>query len=103
MLKYNSARKLRSFNWSPVVVTDSKGKYLRKYNFQDDKIDQKITWLGRSGFSFEDEVKFLSKDKLKALIKYHRRISLCVFIGSYDFTVKGKRYIRLKKPTGVLF
>lgn len=82
-----------------MIITDSKGKHLRKHNTIVDGTDQKIHWLGRSGFTSLDAVKFLSVSKLHSLLYHHRRISLYVFVGTCDFTSKGKRFIQLKRPT----
>ena len=82
-----------------MIITDSKGKHLRKHNNIADGTDQKIHWLGRKGFTSLDVVKFLSVSKLRSLLYHHRRIFLYVFVGTCDFTSKGKRIIQLKKPT----
>lgn len=97
--RYHSARIQRSFSWTPVIITDSKGKHLRKHNTTADGTDHKIHWLGRKGFTSLDVVKFLSVSKLRSLLYHHRQISLYVFVGTCDFTSKGKRFIQLKKPT----
>ena len=83
--------------WKPVIITDSKGKYLRQVSVAD-KTESKILWYGRGGFNSNDVVKFLSVKKINSLLKLHGRISLYLWVGTCDFTRKGKRHVYLRKP-----
>ena len=59
---------------------------------------KKIIWLGRARFNSSDAVRFLTVGKINSLLKYHTRICLFIFIGTCDFTCKGRRQIHLRKP-----
>lgn len=97
--KYRRAQ-IKNLQWTPVIITDSKGKYLRSSDSRVDSTDIKLQWLGRSGFTTTDAVRFLTHDKLRSLLRHHGQISLYVFLGTCDFTSKGsKRLIKLNKPT----
>ena len=97
--KYVAENKPDSFDWTPMVLTDSKGKYLRKVHDKTDRTENQIHWLGRSGFNSNNAVNFLKPKKIKSLLKFHNRISLYVWIGTCDLTAKFKRFIDLRTPS----
>lgn len=93
-------RPAHSLQWTPIIVTDSKGKYLRNSNTNTDQTDTKIHWYGRGGFTTTNAVNFLTNEKLRTLLRHNGRISIYIFLGTCDFTVlERKRIIRLRKPT----
>ena len=97
VLKYKQ-KVVPEVSWKPVILTDSKGRYLRQVKNADDQIEQNILWLGRAGFISSDAVRFLTIEKINSLLKYHKRICLFIFTDTCDFTCKGKRQIHLRKP-----
>lgn len=97
ILKYKQ-KVVPEVSWKPVILTDSKGRYVRQVKNSGYEIEQKILWLGRAGFNSSDAVRFLTAEKINSLLKYHKRICLFIFIGACDFTYKRKRQIHLRKP-----
>ena len=60
ILKYKQ-KVVHEVSWKPVILTDSKGRYLRQVKNSGDEIEQKIIWLGRAGFNSSDAVRFLTR------------------------------------------
>lgn len=98
--KYAFERKPDSLGtWTPVILTDSKGRYLRKVLKKGDQTEKRIRWLGRSGFNSNNAVDFLKTEKIKSLLKFHNQISLYIWVGTCDLTAKFKRFIDLRTPS----
>lgn len=97
--KYVCTEKPDSLSWTPVILTDSKGFYLRKVLDKTDKTERQIQWLGRSGFTSTNAVSFLQPKKIKSLLKFHKQISLYIWVGTCDLTAKGKIFIDLRRPS----
>ena len=95
--KYN--RKLDNLSCTPVILTDSKGRYLRKVPDKRDQTERKIQWLGRSGFNLTNAVDLLSSKKIRSLLRFHNCVHLYIWIGTCDLTSKGRKFIDLRKPT----
>ena len=84
---------------TPVILSESKGKYLQRVLTRTDPTEQKIKFLGRSGFTSSNTVKFLTVKKLKSIVKFNNCVHIYVWVGTCDLTAKGKRFIDLRKPT----
>ena len=77
----------------PIILTDSKGNYLKKYACHD--VEKQIVWLPKSGAKIEDSTQWLKSNISKKIINYGD-IWLYVWIGTCNFTSKNKKYISLK-------
>lgn len=79
-------------NFTPVVFSDSKGKYLEKK--VADKHEREIKWWTKSGVNTNEGYIWL-QNKLKSKIKKIGNIWLYVWLGTCDITSKHKKYISL--------
>lgn len=77
------------FSYVPVFVSDSKGRYLKAVSQ-----DSNIVWVYKGGANSSNAFTWIHKNLRKWFRKY-KCISLYVFIGTCDFTVKERRYIYL--------
>ena len=92
-------RKLDNLSLTPVILTDSKGRYLRKVPDKKDQTERKIQWLGRSGFNSTNAVDFFSSKKIRSLLRFHNCVHQYIWIGTCNPTTKGRKFIDLRKPT----
>lgn len=79
------------FSWTPVFLSDSKGKYLKTVSH-----DSRIVWICKSGFTSSDIFSWLHRN-LQRLLKRHNYISVYVWVGTCDFSAKGRHYISLRE------
>jgi len=77
----------------PIILTDSKGNYLKKYACHD--VEKQIVWLPKSGAKIEDSTQWLKSNISKKIINYGD-IWLYVWMGTCNLTSKNKKYISLK-------
>ena len=100
----------------PVVVSDSKGKYLKACVSQTRNPESKILWRAKGGATTLDRYLWL-KDNVDAFIDKYGPLSVYVFTGTCDLTIKqaltsstpGRRrsritrspFIQLRDPTSV--
>ena len=96
--KYDKQSVPEVLSWKPIIITDSKGKYLKKALHKSDLTEKNITWYGRGGFNASNVVQFLSQSKIKSLLKIHNKIHFYIWVGTCDFTQKGKQFISLRRP-----
>jgi hypothetical protein len=52
----------------PIILTDSKGNYLKKYACHD--VEKQIVWLPKSGAKIEDSTQWLKSNISKKIINY---------------------------------
>ena len=64
-------RKLDNLSCTPVILTESEGRFLRKVPDKKDQTERNIQWLGRSGFISTNAVDFLSSKKIRSLLRFH--------------------------------
>ena len=96
LTKYTSRtypEKVRRRNFTPVVFSDSKGKYLERK--VDDKHKREIKWWIKSGENTSEGYSWL-QNKLKSKIKKIGKIWLYVWLGTCDITSKHRKYISLE-------
>jgi hypothetical protein len=77
----------------PIILTDSKGNYLKKYACHD--VEKQIVWLPKIGAKIEDGTQWLKSNISKKIINYGD-IWLYVWMGTCNLTSKNKKYISLK-------
>lgn len=82
-------------SFTPVFVTDSKGKYLKCC-----ATDDRIKFYCKSSVNSEDIKKWFKKNIPKLVSKYSR-VRIYLWIGTCDLTVKSGRYIVLNKDSSV--
>lgn len=92
----SSSSKPDSLTWKPVVLADSKGKYIESSVQRSSKPENLILWVCKAGWKSSDVAKWIEQN-LETLLKTHQFISLYVWIGTCDLTVKGKKYIQLRR------
>ena len=86
---------------TPVVVSDSKGKYLKCLRTDID-VKQKIVWCCKPGWKSGEVEKWLNNN-LRDLCDKHGQIVLYIWVGTCDFTAKEKKFISLlPQPEEVL-
>lgn len=78
----------------PIFVSDSKGRYLKAV--AESKTSLSIKWFCKSGSSSVDTYSWLRRNLENFLTKYYE-ISLYIWIGTCDLTVKEKKFISLRK------
>ena len=84
-------------SWTPIVVSDSKGRYLKEFTDHRD-----ILFIHKGGWTSSQLFSYLHKNLRKLLQKYNR-ISLYIWVGTCDFTEKHGRLIPLRpKQSDVL-
>lgn len=84
-------------SWTPIIVSDSKGRYLKEFSDHRD-----ILFIHKGGWTSSQLFSYLHKNLCKLLQKYNR-ICLYVWVGTCDFTEKHGRLIRLRpKQSDVL-
>jgi hypothetical protein len=96
LTKYTSRtylEKVRRRNFTPVVFSDSKGKYLERK--VDDKHKREIEWWIKSGENTSEGYSWL-QNKLKSKVKKIGKIWLYVWLGTCDITSKHRKYISLE-------
>ncbi|CAG2223970.1 unnamed protein product [Mytilus edulis] len=83
---------------TPVVFTDSKGKYLERYC--RNSVENSIKWWNQSGRSSSQALVWL-KQNLEYKIGHLDNIALYVWFGTCDLTIydKNSRYINLRTET----
>lgn len=84
------------YTWTPVIVSDSKGKYLKRV--APETVYSKIQWCCKGGATTPDIANFLSKNIAKLVTK-HGNLSLYIWSGTCDFTKKEKKFVTLRRPT----
>ena len=67
----------------PIILTDSKGNYLKKYACHD--VEKQIVWLPKSGAKIEDSTQWLKSNISKKIINYGD-IWLYVWMGTCNLT-----------------
>lgn len=80
---------------TPVILTDSKGKYLRPY-CKGTTPGDKIIWINKSGKSSDYYCHWL-RSNLQNITEEHERVNFYIWIGTCDPTTKNGRYIQLIK------
>ena len=92
LLKIDKPPYLYNLSSVPVILSDSKGRYLKEQlNFHNS-----FKWCYKSGATTEEQYVFLKKN-LEDLIREYSYITLFVWLGTNDFTKKNKDgYISLK-------
>ena len=84
-------------SWTPIVISDSKGRYLKEFSDHRD-----ILFIHKGGWTSSQLFSYLHKNLRKLLQKNNRR-SLYIWVGTCDFTEKHGRLIRLRpKQSDVL-
>ncbi|CAC5400783.1 unnamed protein product [Mytilus coruscus] len=83
---------------TPVIFTDSKGKYLEPYCINS--VENSIKWWSQSGRSSSQALEWL-KQNLEFKIGHLDNIALYVWFGTCDLTIydKHSRYINLRTET----
>lgn len=77
----------------PVIITDSKGKYLHKLKVNPTYVN-KLHWHIKSGRRSQDAKEYIFKN-LKMIKSKHGHIWIYLWIGTCDFTEKEGKYIYL--------
>lgn len=78
-----------TLTFTPVFVSDSKGRYLKSHATSD-----QIKFFCKSGAD-SDDIKDWFKNNIQKLITKYSRIRIYIWIGTCDFTAKSDHYIKL--------
>lgn len=79
-----------SLSWTPIIISDSKGRYLKEFSKQRD-----IVFIYKGGWTSSNLFSYLHKNLRKLLHKY-KKISVYIWVGTCDFTEKIRRFVRLR-------
>lgn len=79
-----------SFTWKHIVVSDSKGRYLKSY------VEQEIKWIHQSGASTDDIYRWLSRN-INKLISEYQKVAIYIWTGTCDATFKENKCINVKR------
>ena len=83
-------------NKIPVVLTDSKGRYL-KDQVQNVHPENKIVWWAKSGAGVEEQFAWLRENLQSEFVNLHSdHITLYIWLGTCDLTTKTGEFIDLK-------
>lgn len=80
----------KGLSWTPIIISDSKGRYLKEFSKQRD-----IVWICKGGWTSSDIFTFIHKN-LRKLLRKHNKISLYIWVGTCDFTEKIRRFVYLR-------
>ena len=81
--------------WKPIVLSDSKGRYLKLCTDFSVQPEKYILWLYKSGASSEERYQRLN-GIIEKQLKRWRRVALIIFTGTCDLTNKQGRFINLR-------
>lgn len=86
--------------WTPVLLSDSKGRYLKCATSGKSGLQAKIKWACKSGASTSDRFEWLSKNIDKLTTEYEK-VSVYLWTGTCDLTFKTGKYVQLQKNNPV--
>ena len=96
---YNLSPKLASIghlNRIPIVLTDSKGQYL-KAQVQDVHPENKLVWWAKSGAGTEEQFNWLRENLKSELVNLQSdHLTLYIWLGTCDLTTKTENFIDIK-------
>lgn len=81
--------------YKPVVISDSKGRYLKLCVNRDSPLENCVEWYYKSGSTSSDVVQWARRNVVKLTSKY-RNVCMYVWVGTCDLTVKEGRLISLR-------
>lgn len=81
--------------WKPVIISDSKGRYIKLAVNKSVSHENEIIWCFKSGANCHERYIWLEHN-VEDLLKKHRRIALFIWLGTCDLTRKVNKYINLK-------
>lgn len=84
----------RCLEYTPVVVSDSKGNYLLDQVDQHYYPENCIVWWAKSGASTEERYRWI-KNNIRDLKATHNKIHIYFWTGTCDLTFKNKKSIHL--------
>lgn len=76
-----------STNFKPIILSDSKGRYLRLSQTREEESRSKIVWWGKSGAKVEDRLDWLKYNFDREASKYSN-IIVFIWLGTCDLTSK---------------
>lgn len=84
----------------PVIISDSKGRYLQNCVVPNKSPENEILWIWKSGATTFERYLWL-KENIDSLINKHRGLSVYIFTGTCDLTIKqhvkvGRKFTRSK-------
>ncbi|MES9905327.1 MAG: hypothetical protein ABW168_21960 [Sedimenticola sp.] len=80
--------------WTPILLTDSKGKYIRPHT-QPNTTGSHIIWHHQGGRTSEDCGHWVEHNK-DQLLKRHGKVHIYIWVGTCDLTHKPGKFIFLK-------
>ena len=83
-VNFDIPRNLQFNSRCPVLVSDSKGRYL----FQQVKFDNNIKWYFRSSISCSQHLEIIKRNLPKLIQKHPKGVTLFIWLGTCDLTVK---------------
>ena len=81
-----------NISFTPVIVSDSKGKYLKSHIDKKSSFQSCINWYSKGGATSSIALQWL-KQNYDKLVQKFGRIFLHIWFGRYDLTVKRGKYI----------
>ncbi|MEW8545261.1 MAG: hypothetical protein AB2693_17190 [Candidatus Thiodiazotropha sp.] len=72
---------------TPLILSDSKGKYLKRVVNRNSNIERSIVWQCKGGATSSERLDWLRSHSTDLIEKY-RSVTLYVWVGTCDFTVK---------------
>ena len=110
--KQDSSQKQILFHSKPVLISDSKGRYLQNASSKSSDLEDNILWAYKSGATTLDRYLWL-KQNIDGLIRKHGKLSVYLWTGTCDLTIRqpcfglGKaktvksKYIQLREKDAV--
>lgn len=94
-LKSNDSSGTSRLSLKPIIVSDSKGRYLKEYVDSHKNPESSILWAYKGGATTFNRYLWL-KQNIDSLITKYGNLSIYIFTGSCDLTIK--QVISDKRP-----
>jgi hypothetical protein len=88
-----------TLQWKPIILTDSKAKYLKSIN-EHSFPESQIKWQYKGGMKTKQQLDWLTHN-LDNLLKEYGKISLYIWTGTCDLTYKEKNLVFVKQEDPV--
>lgn len=88
----SSSQSYSDLNWKPVVLSDSKGRYLKLAVNKAIHLETQIQWCYKGGAHTEDTYLWLTRN-IENLLKKYGKIVMYIWLGTCDLTKKVDKFI----------
>ena len=106
--KQDSSQKQILFHSKPVLISDSKGRYLQNASSKSSDLEDNILWAYKSCATTLDRYLWL-KQNIDGLIRKHGKLSVYLWTGTCDLTIRQpckaktvkSKYVQLREKDAV--